>query len=55
MNTNKRKWILPLLVFMIGTGILAGTMYQIRKNGRYGKVFYALIVDYQSMKKHFNM
>lgn len=33
MNTNKKKWILPFLVFIIGTGILAGTVYQIRKNG----------------------
>lgn len=30
MNTNKKKWILPFLVFMIGTGIVAGMINHLK-------------------------
>lgn len=32
MNTNKKKWILPFLVLIIGTGILAGTVDHLKIN-----------------------
>ena len=34
MKENKIKWILPFLVFIIGTGILAGTVDHLKANAK---------------------